>query len=381
MGALTTYLGLKSKKVNQGKITLSQGKQTDLSSAISASSASYKRYLAVEKFTKPSSELSKPEAPQPAINALTTFSAPPAQEDSKREEQVVEELRSKKRQEVEEACRKRDLAVEEMNRVRDSIVEARQAIQALEERKAELEQAIGNTAKELKAKDMIAASLSGVEEKKAQVQAMEEEIKEMEREWVEVEDELKVSLARARRQFEDKKMEVEMKQEKIDFYEDNYSKLVQELKTERAKRESLIAEYKSMGKDTKREEMAQMIEETKVRCKESEKSTQQKLHELKVLNTSIGKLTEEIAYLTKDIAKRNEESIDKKKKDQKSHDKLKMAIDVLSKTHNQTKQYMEKFVDLKVKNKQLQDRILDLKRNKYQEISDKLKRDLGDLQA
>ena len=58
-----------------------------------------------------------------------------------------------------------------------------------------------------------------------------------------------------------------------------------------------------------------------------------------------------------------------------------MAIDVLSKTHNQTKQYMDKFVDLKVKNKQLQDRILDLKRNKYQEISDKLKRDLGDLQA
>ena len=351
-----------------------------MSSILKSNTVSYKRYVAVEKFSKRENR-SITDEPQESINALTTFKPASAHDESTRDEQVVEALRQKKRLEVDEANRKRDLAVQQMDRVRDSIVEARQAIQAMTNKRTELEQMIQSKAKDLKAKDMIAASLSGVEEKKAQVEAMESEIKELEKEWLEMEDELKVSLARARRQFDEKKMEVEMKQEKIDFYEDNYSKLVQELKAERSKRDALISEYKSMAKDTKREEMAEMIEETKFSCKQSEKSTQEKLVELKSLNTSITKLTDEIAYLTKEIANRNKESIDKKKKDQKSHDKLKMATDVLSKTHNQTKQYMDKFVDLKVKNQQLQDRILDLKRNKYQEISDKLKRDLGDLQA
>ena len=40
---------------------------------------------------------------------------------------------------------------------------------------------------------------------------------------------------------------------------------------------------------------------------------------------------------------------------------------------------MERLVELQVKNKQLQDRVLDLRRNKYQEITEKLKKDLEEL--
>lgn len=374
------YLSLKTKKGTQGKVTLSQNKHVDLKQVLADNQKTYKRFVAVEKYTKKEEKLAVVAQPE-SINSLTTFTtAPSPQEDTRKEEKIVEEMRLKKKQEVEEANHQRDLAMQEMNRLKDSLLETRQAIKALEDRRADLEKTIEETTKELKAKDIIAASFSGVDEKRAQVEAMQKEVEELEREWIEAEEELKLSLSRAKRQFDEKRKEVELKQEKIEFYEENYSALVKELKLETAKRESLIHEYKNMAKDMKREQMAQMIEETKVKCKESEKSTQEKLHELKALNSAISKLDQEITYLTNDVTTRIGEGEDKKKKDNKSFDKMRAAFEALSKTHTQTKSYMEKFVELKAKNKQLQDRVMELKRNKYQEISDKLKRDLGELE-
>jgi hypothetical protein len=100
---------------------------------------------------------------------------------------------------------------------------------------------------------------------------------------------------------------------------------------------------------------------------------------LKALSAAITKVEEEVKYLTNDITNRIGEGEDKKKKDNKSFDKLRLAFDGLNKIFVQTKSYMERFAELRAKNKQLQDRVMELKRSKYQEISEKLKRDLGEL--
>lgn len=377
IGGVNNFISLKSKKTNQGKISFNQPKPVDLKLIVTQNQVPYKRFVGVEKFSK-REEVKQVVVVKETINALTTFAPTPAQAENT-QEKVVEELRLKKKQEVDEAVRQRDEAVQEMQRVRSSLAEATSAIQKLEFEREQLQSSIEATAKDLKSKDMIAAGLSGLDERQAQVKSMEAEVEELENEWREAEDELQQGLSKARRQFEEKKSEVEMKQEKIEFYEENYSKLVQELKSEISKRERLINEYKNMAKDMKREYLAELISSTKERCKESETATQVKLTELKSLNNAIQKLDEEIKYLTNDLNTRVGEGEDKKKKDNKSFDKIRAAFDSLSKIFVQTKQYMEKFVDLRVKNKQLQDRVMELKRNKYQEISEKLKRDLGEL--
>lgn len=368
---------MKAKKAAQGKVNFNQPKPVDLKLAVGQSQPFFKKFVAVEKFSK-REETTQTVVLKENINTLTSFVPTPVQiEDT--QEKVVEELRLKKRQEVEEANRQRDEAVQEMMKVRTQLTEVSAIIQSMELERETLQTTIETTAKELKAKDMVAASFSGLEERQAQVQAAAAEVEELEREWQEAEDELQQGLAKARRQFDEKRAEVEMKQEKIEFYEANYSKLVQELKSEMAKRESLVQEYKSMAKDMKREYLADLIATTKDRCKESEASTLAKLSELKALSAAITKVEEEVKYLTNDITNRIGEGEDKKKKDNKSFDKLRLAFDGLNKIFVQTKSYMERFAELRAKNKQLQDRVMELKRSKYQEISEKLKRDLGEL--
>lgn len=340
------------------------------------SQGDFKKFVSVEKFVPQVEQ--RPAATAAGITALTAFAAPtPTQGEG--QEKVVEELRAKKRHEVEAAARLRDEATAELVRVRGLLAEASAEIGHLEAERDKLRAASETTTRDLKAKDLVAASFSGLDDRDAQVKATAAEVEELEREWQEAEDELQQGLAKARRQFEEKRAEVELKQEKIEFYEANYTKLMQELKSETAKRESLIQEYKSMAKDLKREYLAQLIEDTKDRCKENEATTQAKLTELKALGNAITKIEDEVKYLTTDIAARIGESEDKKKKDNKSYDKLRAAFDGLSKIFTQTKHYMEKFSELRAKNKQLHDRVMELKRAKYQEISEKLRRDLGDL--
>ena len=151
------------------------------------------------------------------------------------------------------------------------------------------------------------------------------------------------------------------------------------MKTELQKRQNLIEAYKLVAKDTKREALSDMIFETKRRAKEYETSTVTKMNDLKQLNVNISKGEDEVKYLVKEIEGKIGEGEDKKKKDDKSYDKLRESFDKLGKTFYSTKHYMDKFVDLKIKNKQLQDRILDLRRNKYQEISEKLRKDLNEI--
>jgi len=218
-----------------------------------------------------------------------------------------------------------------------------------------------------------------LEEKRTEIAAMEAEIKELESQWTEVSDELNLNLSRAKRQFDEKRIEIEQKQEKIDFYESNYSRLVQELKQEMSRREYLIEEYKKMSKDTKRESLSEMVFETKTRSKQNEETTQLKKNELKQLNASIAKLDEEIKVCTTEINSKIGEGEDKKKKDDRSFDKLRESFAKLSRCFNETRSYMERLVELQVKNKQLQDRVLDLRRNRYQEITEKLKKDLQEL--
>lgn len=218
-----------------------------------------------------------------------------------------------------------------------------------------------------------------LEEKRSEIAGMEAEIKELESQWGEVSEELNLNLSRAKRQFDEKRIEIEQKQEKIDFYESNYSRLVQELKQEMSRREYLIEEYKKMSKDTKRESLSEMVFETKNRSKQNEETTQNKKNELKQLNASITKIDEEIKVSTTEINSKIAEGEDKKKKDDRSFDKLRESFSKLSKTFNETRNYMERLVELQVKNKQLQDRVLDLRRNKYQEITEKLKKDLEEL--
>lgn len=357
-------------------MTFSQPKPADLNLIITKSQSDFKKFITIEKFSK-RTENKQAEATV-SINALTVFAQTPEQP-ADSQEKVVEELRLKKRQEVDEAIKLRDEAIKELSQIRSILAEASASISQLEEEKSQLNTKIETTTRELKAKDMIAASFSGLDERQVQVQAAIAEVEELEREWLEAEDELQQGLAKARRMFEEKRSEVEMKQEKIEFYETNYSKLIQELKLESAKRERLIQEYKSMAKDLKREYLAQLIEDTKQRCKESETSTLNKLTELKSLTGAITKIEDEVKYLTNDIGTRIGEGEDKKKKGDKSYDKMRAAFDGLTKIFTQTKSYMEKFAELRAKNKQLQDRVMELKRAKYQEISEKLKRDLGEL--
>lgn len=380
VGGVSHFQALKSKKSTQGRGVLSQSKPADLHLVAVNSQADFKRFTLVEQFSK----TAKQESPAPAasanINALTAFATTPAPAPkSDSQETLVAELRAKKKAEVDAAVEQRELAAAALAKTRALLAEAAEEIARLTKEQADLGATIADTARELKAKDLVAGSLGGLDERQAQVSAASAEVEELEKEWAEAEDELQQGLAKARRQFEEKRAEVEMKQEKIEFFESNYSKLVQELKAETAKRESLIQEYKNMAKDLKREYLAQLIDSTKERCKESEASTLAKLNELKALSGAIAKIEDEVKYLTADIVVRIGEGEDKKKKDNKSFDKLRAAFDGLAKIFTQTKHYMEKFADLRAKNKQLHDRVMELKRAKYQEISEKLKRDLGDL--
>ena len=208
---------------------------------------------------------------------------------------------------------------------------------------------------------------------------MESEIKELEAQWAEASEELGLNLGRAKRQFEEKRSEIEQKQEKIDFYESNYSRLVQELKQEMARRELLIEEYKKMSKDTKREALSEMVFETKTRSKQNEETTQLKKNELRQLTASIAKIDEEVKVCTTEIGTKIGEGEDKKKKDDRSFDKLRESFSKLGKAFQETRSYMERLGELQVRNKQLQERVLDLRRSRYQETAEKLRRDLQEL--
>lgn len=216
-------------------------------------------------------------------------------------------------------------------------------------------------------------------EKRREVGEMEKEISELEVAWEEAREELDMNLDRVKRQYDEKRTEIEQRQEKIEYYETNYSRLVQELKAEVAKRDGLIEEYKRMSKDTKREQLSQMVLETKSRYKDNEDTTQSMKTDLKKLNGNIGQIDADIKKSTEEIESKVGIGEDKKKKDDKSFDKLRDALSKLYKTYQDTRHYMEKLVDLQVKNKQFQDRVLDLKRNKYQEITEKLMKDMQDL--
>ncbi len=273
------------------------------------------------------------------------------------------------------------LILDESKRAKEKLVETQERAVQYKQEYDSLKELNEEITKELKAKDIVFNSLATenvLKEKRTELSEIEKELGELESAWKEANEEMNLNLSRARRQFDEKRVEIEQKQEKIDFYESNYSRLVQDLRSEILKRDNLIEEYKRMPKDTKREYLSEMIFETKQRCHDYETSTVAKLSELKTLNQGIEKVDEEVKYLTKEIETRVGEGEDKKKKDDKSFDKMREAFDKLNKTFQQTKHYMEKFIDLKLKNKQLQDRILDLKRNKYQETCEKIKKDLQD---
>lgn len=210
---------------------------------------------------------------------------------------------------------------------------------------------------------------------------LEKEIEELEGAWSEANEELTLNFSRAKRQFDEKRNEMELKQQKIDFYEENYSRLIQDLKRELEKREALINEYKRMPKDMKREYLSEMIFGTKGQHKEYEQTTASKTEELKKLSTSINKTEDEIKYLGAEITTRLKEGEDKKKAKDVSFDKMKSSFEAVLKTFNSTRGYMDKLVELRVKNRQLQERVQELRRNKYQEIGERLKKDLEELKA
>lgn len=222
---------------------------------------------------------------------------------------------------------------------------------------------------------------NALEEKKLEVASLEKEIEELEGAWAEANEELTLNFSRAKRQFDEKRDEMELKQQKIDFYEENYSRLIQDLKRELEKREGLINEYKRMPKDMKREYLSEMIFGTKGRYKEYEQTTVSKTEELKKLSSSITKTEEEIKYLSAEITTRLKDGEDKKKPKDVSFDKMKSSFEAVLKTFNSTRGYMDKLVELRVKNRQLQERVQELRRNKYQEIAERLKKDLEDLKA
>lgn len=266
--------------------------------------------------------------------------------------------------------------------MRTELYETQEKVKSFKAEIKSLKEKNDESTKDLKAKDIVFNSLATdnvLKEKKIEIEEMEKELIELEETWKEASEELNLNLARAKRQFDEKRVEIEQKQEKIDFYEDNYSKLVQDLKLEMQRRDALIKEYTSIPKDTKREELSIIVNETKTRCKTYEQTTSSKQQELKTMNNMIKRLEDDGKKLVDEITKKMTELEEKKKKDDKSFDKIKDVMDKLGKTHRDMKHYMERFVDLRLKNRQLQDRVQDLRRNKYQEISEKLRSDLKEI--
>lgn len=240
--------------------------------------------------------------------------------------------------------------------------------------------------KTLKERDVVLGSLSVdntniLKEKRIEIAEMEREIVELEEAWVEANDELTMELAKAKRQFEEKRVEIELKQEKIDFYEQNYSKLVQDLKLEVQKRDRLIEDYKLIQKDTKREHLSQILDETKQRAKEYEAETLKTLQDIKTLNSSISNMQSSIKNAAGDVEKSIGVGEEKKKKDDKTFDQMRTSFANLMKTHGQIRGYMEKYIELRLKNSHLEERVLDLRRNKYQEIAEGLRKELQDLEG
>lgn len=240
--------------------------------------------------------------------------------------------------------------------------------------------------KTLKERDVVLGSLSVnndnvLREKRVEIAEMEREIIELEEAWVEANEELTMELAKAKRQFEERRVDIELKQEKIDFYEENYSRLVQDLKLEVQRRNRLIEEYKLIQKDTKREHLSQILEETKQSAKDYESQTLKALQEIKTLNSTISNMQSSIKKASEDIEKKIGEGEEKKKKDDKTYDQLRTAFSTLLKTHSQMRTYMEKYIDLRLKNSHMEERVLDLRRNKYQEIAEGLKKELQEMEG
>lgn len=388
LGSLGHQLGLKIKAQNQAKLNFKEKVTLDLGKVIQENKGEYEKFLT--RKIHEDNERAEAKTQNQNINALTDFEGKKKNSEAlddttstkveltpeEIEKKKTEEFRKKKKEELDELNAELIKLQEQSNSLKNEIKESQKRSLEYKEEAKTLAESNEQITKDLKSKDIILNSLATenvIKEKQAEIQTMEAEMKEIEEAWIEAEDEFNQNLSRARRQFDERRTELENRQEKIDFYEENYSKLIQKIKDEFELRDQLIEEYKNMPKDMKREYLAQMIEETKMLCKENKETTTTKTSDLTKLNHNISKVDEELKYLSTGIETQLKEGESKKKSSDKSYDMLKEAFQALNKTFNSTRSYLTKYTELNVKNKQLQDKVMELQRNKYGQMTEGLR--------